>query len=149
MIAMCTQCFKVYPSYLLVPDYDFYQVALCNDKKCRGSVCEVDDLLLPAISILNKKGYHTNYCCSGHLYGDNGKIRFYVYFKEGCLPPNIPKLFNACANTFSEKLVIRCKDDEFKGKSGIERYKQILDINLAFYKWVNKLPKKELIRLNG
>lgn len=146
MIAMCTQCFKVYPSYLLVPDYDFYQIALCNDKKCRGSVCEVDDLLLPAISMLNKKGYHTSYCCSGHLYGDNGNIHFYVYFKDGCLPLDIPKMF---AVDKGEDAIIRHTTNKFKGKSGLERYKQILDINLAFYEWVNKLPKKELIRLNG
>ena len=29
---------------------------------------ECDDLIAPAISLLNKKGYETNYCCSGHPY---------------------------------------------------------------------------------
>lgn len=149
MLAMCTKCYKVYRESELEPNYSFYQIALCNSKKCRGSVCEVDDLILPAISMLNKKGYHTNYCCSGHLYGDQGYIRFYVYFKEGCMPDNLPEIFKVCTDSFSEKLVIRYKDDKFTSGIGLERYKQILDINLAFYEWVNKLPKKELIRLNG
>lgn len=30
---------------------------------------ECDDLIAPAISLLNKKGYKTLFCCSGHPYG--------------------------------------------------------------------------------
>lgn len=29
---------------------------------------EVDELIAPVISILNKKGYYTSFCCSGHPY---------------------------------------------------------------------------------
>lgn len=32
-----------------------------------NNVFEVDDLMGETISILNKKGYHTLYCCSGHV----------------------------------------------------------------------------------
>ena len=28
---------------------------------------EVDDLIAKTISVLNKKGYYTEYCCSGHI----------------------------------------------------------------------------------
>lgn len=37
---------------------------------------EVDDLIAPIISILNKKGYYTEYCCQGHpfLYLDDDII---------------------------------------------------------------------------
>lgn len=30
---------------------------------------ECDDLIAPAISLLNRKGYTTKWCCSGHAYG--------------------------------------------------------------------------------
>lgn len=33
----------------------------------RDNVFEVDGLMAEAISILNKKGYKTRYCCSGHI----------------------------------------------------------------------------------
>lgn len=32
-----------------------------------NNVFEVDDLMGETISILNRKGYHTLYCCSGHV----------------------------------------------------------------------------------
>lgn len=32
-----------------------------------NNVFEVDDLIGETISILNRKGYHTLYCCSGHV----------------------------------------------------------------------------------
>ena len=32
-----------------------------------NDIFEVDDLIAETISILNKKGYHTLYCCSGHV----------------------------------------------------------------------------------
>ena len=30
-------------------------------------VIEVDDAIAETISVLNKKGYKTKYCCSGHV----------------------------------------------------------------------------------
>lgn len=32
-----------------------------------NDIFEVDELIAETISILNKKGYHTLYCCSGHV----------------------------------------------------------------------------------
>lgn len=42
--------------------YDDYEIS--KDPFENGF--EVDDLIAPAISILNKKGYRTAFCCSGH-----------------------------------------------------------------------------------
>lgn len=38
-----------------------------NTYEIINNVFEVDDLMGETISILNKKGYHTLYCCSGHV----------------------------------------------------------------------------------
>lgn len=51
---------------------------------------EIDPLMIPAIKEFNKKGYKTNFCCSGHI-PNNNKIdnirnllfrKFYVLFDE-------------------------------------------------------------------
>ena len=44
-----------------------------NDIKDVDLYFEVDDMIAPAISIFNKKGYYTDFCCQGHpfLYLDD------------------------------------------------------------------------------
>ena len=32
-----------------------------------NNIIEVDEAIAETISILNKKGYYTKYCCSGHV----------------------------------------------------------------------------------
>ena len=53
---------------------------------------EVDDLVAPAISILNKKGYRTAFCCSGHVDGGHRPELAYISFWFGETPPEyLPK----------------------------------------------------------
>ena len=43
----------------------------------------VDDIIVPIILILNKKGYFTEYCCSGHYYTENDlPIVFLPFFVQ-------------------------------------------------------------------
>lgn len=53
--------------YIDKKEYNIY--ASFEDAKIESPVFEVDELIAPVISILNKKGYHTEYCCSGHMVG--------------------------------------------------------------------------------
>ena len=51
---------------------DFSIVSYVQDYKIAEDYFECDDLIAPAISLLNKKGYKTTYCCSGHPFGHIG-----------------------------------------------------------------------------
>lgn len=48
---------------------DFSIVHLIQDKQSEDNYFECDELIAPAISLLNKKGYKTTFCCSGHPFG--------------------------------------------------------------------------------
>lgn len=45
---------------------DFHIVNYVSDRILKCDYFECDDLIAPAISLLNQKGYKTNFCCSGH-----------------------------------------------------------------------------------
>ena len=47
---------------------DFSIVGFVNDYLLKDDYFECDDLIAPAISLLNRKGYKTTFCCSGHPY---------------------------------------------------------------------------------
>ena len=49
---------------------DFSIVSNVEDKTILDQYFECDDLIAPAISLLNKKGYKTTFCCSGHPFSN-------------------------------------------------------------------------------
>jgi len=63
---------------------------MCKVKECYGDVVEVDELFAPVIAELNRKGYKTKYCCSGH-YTDFQPADSYIYFEDNILLPSFPK----------------------------------------------------------
>ena len=44
-----------------------YDMALISEK-VKDQYFECDEMIAPTISLLNKKGYKTKFCCAGHLY---------------------------------------------------------------------------------
>lgn len=55
---------------MLYIDKETYDIVM--NKKNDESYFECDDNMAPIISILNKKGYKTAYCCEGHIgFADN------------------------------------------------------------------------------
>ena len=56
-------------------------------KKKVANSFEVDDLIAPAISLLNQKGYLTTFCCSGHVNIDPCLERAYIAFEFGVITP--------------------------------------------------------------
>ena len=67
--------------YLCLQCGEVYNISLpyCPKVSCHcGDVVEIDDLMLPIISMLNEKGYITRNCCSGHAYDDGSSA--YIQF---------------------------------------------------------------------
>ncbi|MDR3596534.1 hypothetical protein [Clostridium sp.] len=65
--------------------------SLCPNLICNGKVLDIDDDILETIKQLNKKGYSTESCCSGHTWGGDLYILFDVNVRA--LPP-VPKQFD-------------------------------------------------------
>ena len=50
----------------LIDKYSFSILTFNEDYRTQDDYFECDDLIAPAISLLNKKGYKTAFCCGGH-----------------------------------------------------------------------------------
>ena len=61
-----------------------------NEAGCYNSF-DCDELITPVILALNRKGYRTEHCCSGHLYGDQTEMDWFDPEKREDV--NIHKLF--------------------------------------------------------
>lgn len=76
-IFLCNSCLKMFGGYgdrwcVWCRSFDYFQV---------------DELIAPSIALLNKKGYKTINCCSGHIHDTSG----YIWFDELYEFPSIPK----------------------------------------------------------
>ena len=79
--AICTACGKIYDTELLVRNYDYDANACvyhCPDIGCGGSCVPCDDLIMPSIYELNRKGFPTYFSCSGH-YGERVNATYIVF----------------------------------------------------------------------
>ena len=81
---MCKRCFEIYNA-------DKTKSKRCPKYNCEGELFAIDELIMYAIQILNRKKYSTIYCCSGHYHESKG-ITSYVYFTEKITPKmGLPK----------------------------------------------------------
>lgn len=78
---LCLKCNKVYNQKTIKNNQ-------CKLKECNGKVVEIDELFISVIAELNRKGYSTLFCCSGHLgeSNSNSYIFFEDYIKLSSLP---------------------------------------------------------------
>jgi hypothetical protein len=109
---------------------------LCPKADCQGDVVWLDELIAPAIIVLNKKGYTTKYCCSGHWYENYSYM--YIYFNDWVLLPE--KLPDGFVKDKGDKITIRNTNDNFKNYSVEEKFKFVTESNLRLLEWVNALP---------
>ena len=70
---LCLNCLEVYNT----------PFEHCPKASCDGRIVEIDELILPAIIEFNRKGYITEFCCSGHIHNPYPYVKFDTeIFKE-------------------------------------------------------------------
>lgn len=141
MAYMCMNCFETYVfSDLNTKDkYGMYSVARCPKTNCFGDIIEIDELMLLPITILNKKGYMTEFCCAGHYY-DN-IVNTYIKFSDNYKFPHLPKGFKLESESYNN--TIRKKYD-YIDLSDYERCKEIIQTSLDLLEWVDGLDEYKI-----
>jgi hypothetical protein len=131
--------------YIDTKKYDIYYDI--TDIRVRAPLFEVDEMIAPVISLLNKKGYWTVYCCSGHF--DDCKYDGFNTSNSSCYIMFVDKFeFKdiKLPEGFSKE-----QDTYFQGRIGIRKwYKsenrdwnrmlEIMDTMKDLYDWAVKLP---------
>lgn len=137
---LCMDCCEPYDRRFLDPiKYGGKIEYICPKESCEGDVIELDELIAPTIIKLNKKGYHTQYCCSGHWYSEHSTP--YIYFHKDCEPPTCPESFSFEDTPDDTGKVIRAK----YVSSGSIKYDFVIEVNKQLLQWAEALPDIEEI----
>ena len=67
---------------------------------------ECDDLIAPVISVLNKKGYKTKFCCAGHPYPEFTSMYMLIYEGHNDGISSIFGAFESIDHEFIEKALV-------------------------------------------
>ena len=120
----------------------------CFKKVCRcGSYkVEIDYYIYPAIYELNRKGYITTGCCSGHV--ENGYTSIYIKFAEEIEEDISSEYFEYESYNYrgfhERRNCIRLKSEIVKKfqKKRTNKLKLIQEVNKDLYRWAKSLPYK-------
>lgn len=130
--SICSRCGQIYNTKIVFKGY----YDKCPDVLCKGAMFEVDELMTIPILTLNKKGYTTNFCCSGHI--DNDDYGGYIMFKHGMSPKTTPRYWkrdkdgpNTIRYSFPKKLTLA------------EKYSYILKAISSLDRWCNGLTERD------
>jgi hypothetical protein len=97
-------------------------------------VAEVDDLFMPIIISLNKKGFFTDYCCSGHYYEHpESYITFHTRydFEQIGIPEGY--ILSKASNSIRREFIQSSLNDP-------DAHRAILLNALSVLKWTEELP---------
>lgn len=135
---MCLKCGQIFSTDAdLTGGYDYYGV--CPKIGCEGKVFKCDEEMLLPIQILNKKGYKTEFCCSGHAF--KKLCSGYITFREELDDVSVPKGWHLDTNdkNFKNRTIrYRINDPDIAVRQrGIHRK---ID---SLVKWCQELPEKE------
>lgn len=140
MAYMCLGCYEVY-------DRD---LGYCPKANCNCVVAEIDELMLPAIKMLNQKGYMTQFCCSGHVY-DDGCTAYVVLddymtnileedeieYIKSILPESWKMEIDRSGRIHFQYML----NKDYEYKLYVETYEDILKANVDFLHFVQQLPE--------
>lgn len=136
---LCFSCFEVYDDEFINSNRN-----ICPKRRCSGKIRQIDELMIPTIIELNKKGYVTEFCCSGHLY--TRTVDPYISFAREYLFSSLPE------HWYQNRIPLDPKFKKFKVRLGgkiinkntmnnFELYNLILEVNKSIYKWALDLPE--------
>jgi len=129
---LCLKCYQVYGDNIKFDkklDWNF-----CPKSNCNGNTIEIDELFIPIIIELNKKGYKTTYSCSGHIYDSH--INSYIGFEGDIKLNSLPNGY------VYDKIGISCIRKVFDSKKDmIELSKDIYQNAINVLEWVDGLEK--------
>jgi len=120
----------------------------------------IDELIAPAIQVLNQKGYTTKYCCSGHPLKDwlmrtskteegyeksMAPIRSYIAFADGITLPSLPPGFTGMQITYKADFGLVIEKyfivDDTSDNPYFALAQTILDTMKQLYVWALELPE--------
>jgi len=142
---LCLNCYKVYNQKTIKNN-------MCKVKECYGDVVEVDELFVPVIAELNRKGYRTIACCSSHFdSGSHNAQSSYIYFDDEYLFSNLPKgymydqdmypLVDWEGHGHDKRNTIRIQFNKDKNKSFSELSKDIFNNAISVLVWAEGLEE--------
>lgn len=131
----CVHCGSVYAYDDRNTRYMF-----CPNKLCHRKLFEIDENMIVPIRILNKKGYKTEWCCSGHIF--TNICGGYIAFNPDIVLPDKPPKGWKYDKTPLEASGCHCIRYDFKTcKNEIDRTKMIFSKTLSLIKWCEELPE--------
>lgn len=140
MAHMCMGCYEIYNGDL----------GMCPKANCEGEVVEIDELMVPAIRLLNEKGYMTEFCCSGHVY-DNGCTSYVLLdslMSEILEDEDIAKIRELLPESWEIEFdsmgrwnFRHCIEKDYVHQFYVTTYEDILEANIDFLHFVQQLPE--------
>lgn len=156
-IKVCNKCFRLFKCNTFKKVNNIYQptnsYSKCGNKKCSGELFGVDELIAPSIILLNKKGYRTKFCCSGHIAPDevvifcekykkhyrNEGIDSYITFEKNIKLPNLPKGYKFDNDNENPELNNTIRKNFNHRKNPKNLLKDIIDNSILLLEWVENL----------
>lgn len=112
----CPHCNNVYFASQIHPTYEFDKPRqICPNALCTRSaeLVTIDELMIKPIVNLNKKGYITLFCCSGHEMRGEYDAHGYIMFHHETKPPTAPEGWNMEEGGYrNHEIIIRSTIDD-------------------------------------
>jgi hypothetical protein len=158
VIYICDTCFKIYKLSTFIKKNNECEAVIdselkCLKNNCNGTLFETDELFAPIVSILNKKGYKTKFCCSGHIKPDwdvmycpsytktckNYGIESYIVFENDVELPSLPDGYKY-DEIVDGDLLPNCIRKTFDDKKKVDTLlMEIINNTVSVLDWAKKL----------
>ena len=111
----CPKCGSVYFANQIAPVVNIGSMhQYCPNALCDSPIelVSIDELMIRPIVELNKKGYRTAYCCSGHDLRGSYDQHGYILFTPGINLENAPSGWNLERDNINNRVCIRSQTDD-------------------------------------